>query len=83
MSVRDILNQLSSIYGQPTPAAMGINDATFCGVYSAAYAPEVLFRRIKDCAEIVILGRNPYTDCQLLQNAIHLLLTTGLYVRAF
>jgi len=62
---------------------MEINDATFRGVYSAAYAPEVLFRRIKDCAEIAILGRNPYTDCQLLQNAIHLLLTTGLYVRAF
>jgi hypothetical protein len=52
-------------------------------VYSAADAPEVLFRRIEDCAEIAILGRNPYTDHQLLQNAIRLLLTTGLYVRAF
>jgi hypothetical protein len=83
MSVRDILDQQSSIYGQPTPAAMEINDTVFCGVYLAADAPEVLFRRIKDCAEIAILGRNPYTDHQLLQNAIHLLLTTGLYVRAF
>ncbi len=83
MSVRDILDQLSSIYGQPTPAAMEINDTVFRGVYSAADAPEVLFRRIEDCAEIAILGRNPYTDRQLLQNAIRLLLTTGLYVRAF
>ncbi len=48
-----------------------------------ADAPEVLFRRIEDCAEIAILGRNPYTDRQLLQNLIRLLLTTGLYVRAF
>jgi hypothetical protein len=82
MSVQDILDQLSSIYGQPTPAAMEINNGAFRGVYSAADAPEVLFRRIEDCAEIAILGRNPYTDRQLLQNAIRLLLTTGLYVRA-
>jgi len=79
MSDRDIFDQLLSIYGQPTPAAMEINDTAFCGVYSAADAPEVLFRRIKDCAEITILSRNPYTDRQLLQNAICLLLTTGLY----
>ena len=83
MSVRDILNQLSSIYGQPTPAAMEINAIAFRGVYSASDAPEVLFWRIEDCAEIAILSRNPYTNRQLLQNAICLLLTTGLYVRAF
>jgi hypothetical protein len=83
MSVRDILDQLSSIYGQPTPAAMEINNTAFRGVYSAADAPEVLFWRIKDCAETAILGRNPYTNRQLLQNAIHLLVTTGLYIRAF
>ena len=70
MSVWDILDQLSSIYGQPTPAAMEINNTAFRGVYS-------------DCVEIAILGCNPYTDHQLLQNAICLLLTTGLYVRAF
>ena len=62
---------------------MEINDATFRSVYSAADAPKVLFRRIEDCAEIAILGRNPCTNRQLLQNAIHLLLTTGLYVRTF
>ena len=43
MSVQDILDQLSSIYGQPTPAAMEINDAAFRGVYLAADAPAVLF----------------------------------------
>ena len=83
MSVQDILDQLSSIYGQPTPAAMEINNGAFRGVYSATDAPKVLFWCIEDCAEIGILGRNPYTDHQLLQNAIRLLLTTGLFVRAF
>jgi hypothetical protein len=55
----------------------------FRGPYSAANAPEVLFRRIKNCAEIAILGNNPYTDWQLINNAIRLLLTTSLYIRAF
>jgi hypothetical protein len=83
METRDILDQLSQTYGQPTPAALEINDITFRGPYSAANAPEVLFRRIENCAEIAILGNNPYTENQLITNAIRLLLTTGLYTRAF
>ncbi len=62
---------------------MKINDVTFRGPYSAADAPEVLFQRIKNCAEIAILGNNPYTEKHLITNAIRLLLTTGLYTRAF
>jgi hypothetical protein len=83
METRDILDQLSQTYGQPTLAALEINDVTFCGPYSAPNAPEVLFRRIKNCTEIAILGNNPYTDWQLINNMIRLLLTTGLYIRAF
>jgi hypothetical protein len=49
----------------------------------AANAPEDLFWRIKDCAKIAILGCNLYTDCQLINNAIRLLLTTGIYVQTF
>jgi hypothetical protein len=70
METRDILDQLSQTYGQPTPAALEINDVTFCGPYSAAKAPEVLFRRIENCAEIAILVNNPYTDQQLINNGI-------------
>ena len=29
------------------------------------------------------MGNNPYTDCQLITNAVCLLLTTGLYQQAF
>ncbi len=83
MTVRKILDQLSSVYGQPTPAAMKLNDVAFRGPYSAANAPEVLFRRIKDCAEITILGQNPFLDCQLINNAIRLLLMTGIYQHPF
>ncbi len=62
---------------------MELNNVAFRSQYSAANAPKVLFCRIKNCAEIAILGKNPYTDCQLIINATRLLLTTGLYQRLF
>jgi hypothetical protein len=84
MRVIDILDQLSLTYGQPTPPALESNDHIFqTSPTSAANAPEVLFCCIKECAEKALLGQNPYTDKQLIANTIRLLLTTGLYVRAF
>ena len=52
-------------------------------MYSPQDAPEVLFGRIKDCQEVQILGEDPYTAQQLLNNAVHLLLQTRLYNRDF
>jgi hypothetical protein len=83
MRVQDILDQLSNIQGQPTPTVLEINAATFRGQYSAADAPEVPFWRIKDCAKVALLGRNPYMDGQLINNMIRLLLTNGLNDRPF
>lgn len=83
MEIREMLDQLSSTYGLPTPAALELNDNEFRRPYSAADAPEVLFRRIENCAEVAIIGGNPYTDRQIVMNTIRLLLTTGLYIRMF
>ncbi len=83
MTLRKILDQLLNIYGQLNPAAMELNNFAFRSQYSAANAPEVLFPCMENCAKIAILGQNPYTDCQLIDNAIRLLLTTGLYQRPF
>jgi hypothetical protein len=80
MRALDILNQLSSIYRQPTPAVLENNNTGFHSPYLAADAPEVLFQRIEDCTKIALLGPNLYTDKQLITNAIHLLLTMGLYI---
>jgi hypothetical protein len=43
MRVINILDQLSTIYGQPTHAVLGTNNTVFCSPYLAANAPEVLF----------------------------------------
>jgi hypothetical protein len=83
MRVIDILDQLRLIYGQLTPMSLEANNHIFRSPTSAADAPEVLFRRIKECAEKALLGQNPYTDKQLITNPIRLLITTGLYIRAF
>ncbi len=60
-----------------------INNTVFCSPYLGANAPKVLFQRIEECAETALLGKNTYTDCQLITNAIHLLLANGLYTKLF
>jgi hypothetical protein len=83
MSTMVILNQLSELYGHPTPAVLEQNNCMFHSLYLAANPLEVLFRCIQNCTEIALLGPNPYTDCQLLNNTIHLLLTSGLNLGHF
>jgi len=55
----------------------------YCHSDSPQDAPEVLFRRIEDCQEVHILGEDPYTAQQLLNNSVRLLLQCGLYTRDF
>ncbi len=59
------------------------NDMLFRSAYSPANAPETLFRCIKDCHKVQLLGKDKYTPTQLLNNAIRLLLQCGLYTRDF
>jgi hypothetical protein len=83
MEPREMFDQITSTYGKPTPAALLQNDTLFRSVYSQNDAPKVLFRRIEDCQEVQILGEDPYTAQQLLNNAARLLLQCGLYTRDF
>ncbi len=78
-----MFDQITATYGRPTPTALLHNDTLFRSVYSPQDAPEVLFQRIKDCQEVQILGEDPYTAQQLLNNAVRLLLQTGFYTRDF
>ncbi len=83
MKPREMFDQITATYGRPAPAALLHNDTLFRSAYSPQDAPEVLFRRIEDCQEVQILGEDPYTAQQLLNNAVRLLLQTGLYTRDF
>ena len=83
MEPREMLDQITATYGRPTPAALLQNDTFFRSAYSPQDASKVLFRGIKDCQEVQILGEDPYTAQQLLNNAVSLLLQTGLYTYDF
>ncbi len=83
MQVINILDQLSTIYGQPTLAVLETNYTVFRSLYLAANTLEVLFRHIKECAKMALLCCNPYTDWQLVTNTICLLFTAGLYTQPF
>jgi hypothetical protein len=65
------------------PCSLEANNHIFPSPTSAADAPKVLFCCIEDCTKKALLGKNPYTNKQLIINTIRLLLTTGLYVHAF
>ena len=83
MEPREMFDQITATYGKPTPAALLQNDTLFQSVHSPNDAPEVLFRQIEDCQEVQILGEDPYTAQQLLNNAVRCLLQCGLYARDF
>ncbi len=83
MEIMEILNQITTTYGCPTPNALLQNNMLFCSAYSPANAPKTLFRCIKYCQEVQLLGKDEYTPKQLLNNTIQLLLQCGLYTRNF
>ena len=83
MNIIDMLDQLVTTYGRPTPMALLQNDTLFRSAYSPIDAPEVLFRRIENCQEVQVLGEDPFTQIQLRNNAVRLLLGCGLYIRDF
>jgi hypothetical protein len=82
-SMEPRFDQITATYGKPTPAALLHNDTLFRSVYSLKDTPKVLFRQIEDCQEVQILGEDPYTAQQLLNNAVRLLFQCGLYTRVF
>jgi hypothetical protein len=52
MEIMEILNQITTKYGCPTPNAQLLNGMLFRSAYSPVDTPETLFRRIKDCQEV-------------------------------
>jgi len=83
MEIIDIMEQMTTTYGCPTPTALFHNSTLFRSPYSPTNAPEVLFHRIEDCQENMTLGEDSYTPMQLLNNAIRLLLGCELYQHDF
>jgi hypothetical protein len=74
MSIQEILTQLETSYGKPTPMALHNNDLLFRSPMSTTDAPEMLFYRIKQCQEIATLAGDPYTQMQIMNTVVRILM---------
>ena len=70
MSIIDIFAQLDATFGKPDAQAQLLNDSNFHAPLPPMETPETLFRRLEECQEIQILANNPYTEMQLITNAV-------------
>ncbi len=69
------------MYGKPTPDAVHQNNVMLFSVYNPQDPPKLLFKRIADCQEVVIVAKVQYTTEQLLMNIINLFTRAGIYAR--
>jgi hypothetical protein len=74
MSIQEILTQLEMSYGKPTPMVLHNIDLLFQSPMSTTDAPEMLFYRIKQCQEIAMLAGDPYTQMQIMNTVVRILM---------
>jgi hypothetical protein len=74
MSIQDILTQLETLYGKPTPMALHNNDILFRSTMATTDAPKMLFYRIEQCQEIANLAEDPYTLMQIMNTVVLILM---------
>jgi hypothetical protein len=78
MSICSTIEQLETSYGKPNTMPLFYNDALFCSPFPATKAPEMLFYQIKQCQEIQMIAQDPYMPNQIIGNAIHRLMQSGI-----
>jgi hypothetical protein len=79
MMICAILEQLETSYGKLDMMTLFGNNTLFRSPFPANEAPEMLFYRIKQCNEIQILAQDPYTPTQKFNNAVCLLMQSGIF----
>ena len=55
------------------------NDMHFQRAFNPMDASESLFYRIKQCQEIEVLAQDPYSDTQIINNAVCLLMQSSIF----
>ena len=79
MSIIDIFAQLNATFGKPDTQAILVNGANFRAPLLPMETPETLFLRLEECQEVQILALNPYTDKQLIVNAVIVLRKANIF----
>ncbi len=78
MTIRVILEQLEASYGKPDTMMLFWNNNLFRSSFAATEAPEMLFYRIEQCQEIQTLAQDPYSNTQIINNAVRLLMQSNI-----
>jgi hypothetical protein len=79
MMICIILKQLEALYGKPDMMTLFRNDSLFQSPFPATKAPEMLFYRIEQCQEIQTLAQDPYSNTQIINNALRLLMQSNIF----
>jgi hypothetical protein len=79
MSIIDILAQLQNSYGKPNMMMLFNNDTLFRSPMKPGDSPEMLFYRLEQCQEVQRIGKVPYSDKQIIANAIRFLATSNIF----
>jgi hypothetical protein len=79
MSIIDILAQLQGLYGKPNMMTLYANDTLFRSPMTPGNSPEMLFYQLEQCQEIQCIGKLPYSDDQIIVNAVCILATSNIF----
>jgi hypothetical protein len=79
MSIINILGQLQVLYGKPNMMMLYTNNTLFHSPITAGDLPGMLFYRIEQCQEIQCIGNLPYSEEQIIANAVHILLQANIF----
>jgi hypothetical protein len=79
MSILDILNQLQDSYSKPTMMTLFQNNVMFHNPMAPKDSPEKHFYRIEQCQEIQRIGKLPYSDEQIIANAVRILIQASIF----
>jgi hypothetical protein len=79
MSIQ-ILNQMEGLYGKPSSALLFATNTLFKSPFDTSEAPELLFYHIEQCQEVMTLGKLPYTLEQIIQDTLHLLMASNIFL---
>jgi hypothetical protein len=74
MLIQDILTQLETSYGKPTPMALYNNNILFRSAMATTDAPKMLFYRIEQCQEITTLAGDPFNSMQIMNTVVRILM---------
>ncbi len=79
MSVNNILNQFQDLFSKPNMMTLFHNDTLFHSQMAPTNSPKMLFYQIEQCQEIQRIGKLPYSDEQIIANAIRICIQANIF----